>query len=395
MREAMTYARVMMVDRPLDPVLEVTAFISDWIRRHGFYPTFQFNGVRGCPGFRLVMNLLKRDILLRSLDVPETNCLDTLTKRLDGPGVVARGQSLAVNSHEALDTLPLLHHQPRDKGRYLTSFIGCLENDDGTWNLGFYRAYVAGPRRLVVFMDARTDAHRIVESGLKRASAVPITLFNGGPLACYLAAAAKLPADLDSFEAAARLQGRPLAIDRTNFPPAPTESEIVIRGVVTANREIEAPFGEFKGYYCAPTLSPVLEVEQIEVRDEPSCLGLFCGKESGLTLMSLQNEMLLFAHLKSLGFSVESVDYPLSAKGEFLTLIQTPRPSLDLLDAAMAFDQRSKMFVVSESSDNLLGEMAIFPLHSRLAPHIRHGRREGERVGVVCERSTGYDWVEY
>ncbi|UPT92169.1 UbiD family decarboxylase (plasmid) [Bradyrhizobium barranii subsp. apii] len=395
MREALTYARVMMVDRPIDPVLGVTSFVSDWINRHGFYPTFQFNDILGCPGFRLVMNLLKREILLRSLDVPAKASLATLTQRLSGTGVVMRSPSLAVNLRASLDTLPLLHHQPRDKGRYLTSFIGCLESEDGTWNLGFYRAYVAGPRKLVIFMDARTDGHRIVNDGLKRASAVPITLFNGGPLACYLAAAAKLPVDLDSFEAAARLGGHALDLDRTNYPPAPTESEIVIRGVVTSRRETEAPFGEFKGYYCAPTLSPVIEVEQIKVRDEPSCLGLFCGKESGLTLMSLQNEMLLFAHLTSLGFVVDSITYPLTAKGEFLSLIRTPQPSVDLLDAAMAFDQRCKMFVVSEAGENLLGELAIFPLHSRLAPHIRHGRREGERVGIVCDRSVAYDWVEY
>lgn len=395
MREALTYARVMMVDRPIDPVLEVTAFVSDWIKRHGFYPTFQFNDIRGCPGFRLVMNLLKRDVLLRGLDVPAEASLATLTQRLGGAGVVTRARSLAFNSLASLDALPLLHHQPRDKGRYLTSFIGCLESEDGSWNLGFYRAYVAGPRKLVIFMDARTDGHRIVDRGLKRADAVPITLFNGGPLACYLAAAAKLPADLDSFEAAARLRGRPLDLDVTNYPPAPSESEIVIRGVVTNRRETEAPFGEFKGYYCAPTLSPVIEVEQITARDQPAHLGLFCGKESGLTLMSLQNEMLLFAHLTSLGFAIDSVSYPLAAKGEFLALIRTPQPSVDLLDAAMAFDQRCKMFVVSEAAENLLGEMAVFPLHSRLAPHIRHGRHEGDRIGVICDPSVAYDWVEY
>jgi len=396
MREAMTYARVTMVDRPLEAALEVTAFISDWIRRHGAYPTFQFNRIVGAPGFRLVMNLLKREVLLRSLDVASHGALEVIARRLVGRGALYRGRSLAINRLADLDALPLLQHQPRDKGRYLTSFIGCLRDDNALCNLGFYRAYVAGPRRLVIFMDPRTDAHRIVEAGLRRGGAVPITLFNGGPLACYLAGAAKLPPDIDSFEAAARLQARPLTLDSTDYPPAPIDSEIVIRGVVTAEQDREAPFGEFKGYYCAETSSPVIEVEQIETRHDPLCLGLFCGKESGLTLMAMQNEILLYAHLRDLGFAVDQVSYPLAAKAEFLALIQTPSPSADLLDAAMAFDPRCKMFVVSESAaDRLLAETAIFPLQGRIVPHIRRGRQEGSRIGILCRRETAYDWVEY
>jgi 4-hydroxy-3-polyprenylbenzoate decarboxylase len=394
MREALEFGRVFMVDRPLDPVLEVTVFISAWIKRWGSYPTFQFNNLVGCPDFRLVMNLLKRNILLSSLDVEEGNYLEAFRRRLARPGLLSRGESAAQNIRADLQALPILHHQPRDKGRYLTSFIGCMENDDGTTNLGFYRALLAGPRKLVIFMDPRTDGYRIVSGKQGASNSVPITLFNGGPLACYLAAAAKLPSDFDSFDAAARLQSRPLVLDRTDYPPAPVESEIVIRGVVTKEREIEAPFGEFKGYYCAPTVSPVVQVEQIAVRDDPILLGLFCGKESGLTLMALQNEMFLHAHLTSLGFTVDVVSYPLSAKGEFLAIIQSAAPSTELLDAAMAFDQRCKLFVVSERCDGLLGEMSVFPLEARLATHIRRGRPEGERVGVVCRRVGEYDWVE-
>jgi 4-hydroxy-3-polyprenylbenzoate decarboxylase len=396
MREAMTYARVTMVDRPLDAMLEVTAFVSDWIRRHGAYPTFQFNQIVGAPGFRLVMNLLKRDVLLRSLDVPAQGALDVIARRLASRGTLHRDHSLATDLRADLDALPLLQHQPRDKGRYLTSFIGSLRDRNGLCNLGFYRAYVAGPRRLVIFMDPRTDAHRIVEAGLERGPTVPITLFNGGPLACYLAAAAKLPADIDSFDAAARLQSRPLTLDAIDYPPAPVDSEIVIRGVVTTERDSEAPFGEFKGYYCAETRSPVVEVEQIATRGDPLCLGLFCGKESGLTLMAMQNEILLYAHLRELGFAVESVSYPLAAKAEFLAIIRTPSPSADLLDAAMAFDPRCKMFVVSESADDrLLAETAIFPLQGHIVPHIRRGRQEGSRIGILCRREALYDWVEY
>jgi 2,5-furandicarboxylate decarboxylase 1 len=396
MRDALRSAKVMVVDRPMDPILGVTAFISEWIKRHGFYPTFQFNNVKGSPRFSLIMNLLKREILLQNMSVNADACLQTLADRMEGTGSVRPGRGLAGDRLSSLHDLPVLQHQPRDRGRYLTSFIGCLKDPaDGKFNLGFYRALVSDAQQIVLFIDPRTDAHRIVSAGLQQEAGVPITLFNGGPLSCYLAAAAKLPNTIDSFDAAARLQARPLHIDQTNFPPAPVESEIVIRGVIGKQRLPEAPFGEFKGYYCAPTSGPVVDIQQIDVRENPYYLGLFCGKESGLTLMSMQNEILLFSHLRKCGFAVSAVRYPLNAYAEFLALIETPEPSAELLDAAMAFDQRCKMFVVAEAIDNAPGELAIFPFESRRLEHVKRGRRDGERIGVVSKRSVAHQWVEY
>jgi 2,5-furandicarboxylate decarboxylase 1 len=395
-RDALSCAKVMIVDRPLDPILGVTEFISDWIKRHGFYPTFQFNNVSGSPGFRLIMNLLKRDILLQNMNVTAAAWLRTFAERLQTSGSVQSGQSLARHQLSSMYDLPVLQHQPRDKGRYLTSFVGCLKDPSGNaYNLGFYRALVTDALQIVLSIDPRTDAHRIVSAGLQQDGGVPITLFNGGPLCCYLAAAAKLPDTIDSFDAAARLQGRALRIDQSNFPPAPVEAEVVIRGVVTERRLAEAPFGEFKGYYCAPSSGPAVDVQQIHFRQDPYYLGLFCGKESGLTLMSMQNEFLLFSHLRKCGFEVGDVHYPLRAFGEFFTLIETPSPSLELLDAAMEFDQRSKVFIVGEQLRNVAGELSIFPFQSRNAAYVKRGRAEGERIGVVCRRSVKHQLVEY
>ena len=396
MRDALRSARVMVVERPLDPVLGITAFIGDWIKRHGFYPTFQFNKVEGSPNVRLIMNLLKRDVLLRAMNVESGSVLQTLSDRMELPGSVRSSRSQAVHRLASLGDLPVLQHQPGDRGRYLTSFVGCMKDPaDGTFNLGFYRALVCSGQQIVLHIDPRTDAHRIVEAGLRDNGGVPITLFNGGPLSCYLAAASKLPNGIDSFDAAARLQARPLTVDRTNFPPAPVESEIVIRGVVGDHRLPEAPFGEFKGYYCAPTTGPVVDIQQIDTRTEPYYLGLFCGKESGLTLMSIQNEILLFSHLKKCGFAVSAVRYPLQAYGEFLTLIETPEPSSDMLAAAMAFDRRSKMFVVAEQIADLPGELAIFPFAVHRSEYVKRGVAEGDRIGVVTKRSVPHQWVEY
>jgi 4-hydroxy-3-polyprenylbenzoate decarboxylase len=266
---------------------------------------------------------------------------------------------------------------------------------DGSTNLGFYRALVAGERELVLFMDPRTHAYRICEEGLAASLEVPITLFNGGPLSTYLAAAAKLPYDFDSFEAAARLSGRSISIDRTAFPPAPADAEIVLRGFVTRQRRDEAPFGEFKGYYCPRTRSPLVRIERVLIRDDASYLGLFCGKESGLTLMALQNEILMLAHLRGAGFPIVSVRYPLAMFGEYAAIIVSTDPSREMVRAAMEFDPRAKVVVAMESDGDVFRETAVFPAEADLLPYMRRGHQEGHRLGLLCRRATDYDWVEY
>lgn len=394
MRDALDFAKLIVVDRPLDPVLEVTRYIADWIRRFGHEPVFRFDAVRGSPGIPLVMNLLTRDILLRTLRVDDS--IGELVDRLEAPGVVVPRDSDATRCVAGLSALPLLHHQPGDAGKYLTAFIGCLTDaDGGRHNLGFYRAQVVGERELLLFADPRTDAHRIIAAGLGERDGVPITLFNGGPLSAYLAAAAKIPPDLDSFEAAARLQGSPFDVDHSAYPPAPAGAEIVLRGMVTREIRDEGPFGEFKGYYSAPTRSPLVRIDSIRTRPDPWCLGLFCGKQSGLTLMALQNEILLFAHLRRLGFAVRSVRYPLAAFGEYAAVIASDSPSAEMLDAAMAFDTRAKMVVVAHDTGDIASEFAIFPTDARLRPYRRHGRTEGKQVGLISARTSGYRWTEY
>ena len=171
------------------------------------------------------------------MNVTAAAWLRTFAERLQTSGSVQSGQSLARHQLSSMYDLPVLQHQPRDKGRYLTSFVGCLKDPSGSaYNLGFYRALVTDALQIVLYVDPRTDAHRIVSAVCSKTAASRSTSFNGGPLCCYLAAAAKLPDTIDSFDAAARLQGRALRIDQSNFPPAPVEAEVVIRGVVTERR---------------------------------------------------------------------------------------------------------------------------------------------------------------
>ncbi|WP_380785922.1 UbiD family decarboxylase [Sphingomonas sp. R86521] len=395
MREALRAAKLFRVDRPVDPDLGVTRFLSDWQRRTGDEPCFLFTDITGSP-LPLAMNLPTRAALLAEMglaDAPDP--IAQLADRLATPAPPVFAPSLATRDIASLADLPLLRHQPGDVGKYLTAFVGALaDGERGGTNLGFYRGLVAGPREIVLFMDPRTDAHRIVTAGLAHAPRVPITLFNGGPLSVYLAAAAKLPATIDSFDAAARFAGQDLVLAGGDYPSAPAEARIVIEGHVTRERRTEAPFGEFKGYYSDATDSPVVVVDRIRVRDDAICLGLFCGKTSGLTLMALQNEILLFDHLRSAGFAVDSVRYPLDGFGEYLAVVESAAPSQAMVAAALDFDPRAKLVVVGHPGIDVLKEAIVYPAEVERRPYIRRGKQEGHRIGMLCDRRGDYRWTE-
>ncbi len=398
MRDALKNVKLFVVNNSVSAELEVTNYISEWIRRHRYFPTFIFNNIKESPGFSLVMNLIKRETILNSLSYNEKDIkISDLSNRLNSEKAeILYNTSLAKNDIDSVLRLPVLKHQPREGGRYLTSFVGSLvDPGTGMTNLGFYRALVKDDKRLVIFMDQRTDAYKIVKNYGQNGIDAPITLFNGGPPVLYLAAAANVPSSIDSYAWASKLSASPITIDETAFPSAPFDAEIVIHGRILRSVDREGPFGEFKGYYCEPTISPVLEIDSVEYRDQPTQLGIFCGKESGLTLMSLPNELLMYQHFASHEIEVEDIQYPLDGLGEFITLIQYAYPSKEILDIAMKYDKRTKMIVVAQDISNILNEMTIYELNVHSSHYIKRGEKHGSRLGIIVDRTKQYDWVEY
>ena len=397
MREALDRSKVFVVERPLDPDLEITRFVGEWIRRHGEQPAFFFRSPKRYPDFPVVMNLFKRSNLLASLRVDEENHLAELGDRMAQSGLRPEPQSaLFTRQLRGLSELPALRHQPREPAPYLTSFITCLRQPDhGTINTGFYRTMIQGDRSAVIFMDARTHAHAIVKREWEVRGAVPVTMFVGGSPAHAVVAASNLPDDLDSFEAACRLLQRrvPLFGDGY-FPPAPADAEVVIHGHILPKVAPEGPFGEFKGYYCTPTRSPILQVDAVRCRPDAHYLGLFCGKESGLTLMALPNEILMYQSLRQRGFDIQDVRYPLVGLGEFITLIRTPRPRPEIADAALELDRRTKAVVVLEAFDDVLGDLSTFDFGAVATPYIKRQQPHGDRLALVVPRQP-QDHVEY
>ncbi|WP_246018823.1 UbiD family decarboxylase [Saccharothrix australiensis] len=385
------------VDRePVSTRVELARRLAERERAAGRRPTVLFTDLVEHPGRCVLGNPYPRGAVLTALGVDHDTWLPDLAARLSGasPGWAAVPCPPGFDRLSGLADLPVVQHRPGDAGPYVTAGVGVTTRPDGTGvNLGVYRIQVVSGDEGRIFLDPRTDGHRNLTAWLAAGRPMPISVFLGANPAHLLVAASRLPAEGDDYDVVGRLLGR--RVEVTGSPPVPVEATHVIGGHVLGRTAEEGPFGEFKGYYVDARRSNVLRVDHVRARPGAAWPTIVAGAESGLTMMSLQNEYLMYAHLTGLGFPVRSVRYPLSARGEFLALVTTDEPTHDVLEAAMRFDVRTKVVLCGPDLTSVWQSVATFGFGTRVEPYRRKGVVEGERIGLVLDIPPAGRPVEY
>ncbi|WWO96968.1 MAG: UbiD family decarboxylase [Candidatus Dasytiphilus stammeri] len=402
MRNLLSYISVQKVEQLLSPNLEVSKYLHDKYHNLVNYPITIFNKIMCKSNIPYVDNLLKRKIIFKGLEMTEKNYLKKFYNRINRlpPGYhncayQNNTNNLILSSYSLLD-LPFLKYQPQDAGRYLTSFILCIEDINGISNLGFYRGEIKNHNTIAIFIDRRTDAFRILTECLQRRKKSYISLFNGGPIATYISAASKISATIDSYLFANALSPSAITLLKNNpYPAVPSTSEIVLYGYTEGKKIQEGPFCEFKGYYSDKTYSYEVKINQIYTRQDPYFFGIFCGKESGLNLMQFQNETFMFHQLLKHHVAVKRVIYPLNYFAEFCTIIETEIPTIEILKLAMNYDYRSKLFFIVRNADTIFSDLAIFNFSLLKDSYIKHGVKIGNRIGIMLDNRNNYEWSEY
>ncbi|MEU7576863.1 UbiD family decarboxylase [Streptomyces sp. NPDC041068] len=373
-------------DAPISTRVEAARTLADIEKAHGSRPTVVFTHLTERPGARVLCHPYPRDVLLAALTTTEERHLAEMSDRLAGPVPTAPapgGEPVKrLELPGLLDELPILQHRPGDAGPYVTAGVGVTTRPDGSGvNLGFYRIQVVGPDRARIFLDPRTDGHRNLLAWLETGRPMPVSIFLGADPAVTVVAASRLPAEGDDYDIASRLVGHRIGIGGS--PPVPDDATHVITGTVHEETEVEGPFGEFKGYYAEARRSNVLSVSTVSATPGAPFPTIVAGAESGLTLMSFQNEYLMYAHLRGAGYPIRSVRYSLRARGEFVAYIETDEPSDTLVREAMAFDVRSKVIICGPELANPGQALATYGFTTRTEPYYRKGRVEGERIGLA------------
>ncbi len=167
----------------------------------------------------------------------------------------------------SLDDLPMVKQWSQDGGFFLTLPLVYTEHPDhGSHNLGMYRMQRYDGKQTGMHWQIHKGGGFHYSLAEKQGSALPVTVFLGGPPALILSAIAPLPENVGELLLTSLLQGKKLQMTGAveNGHPLVAQAEFALVGRVPAShRRPEGPFGDHYGYYSLKHPYPVFQIEHI------------------------------------------------------------------------------------------------------------------------------------
>jgi len=153
-------------------------------------------------------------------------------------------------------------------------------DDDDVENVGCYRLQVKGPNRLGIQTVPQHDIAIQLAHAEERGEDLPVAVTVGNEPLIMLMAATPLLYNQLEYKMAAVMQGQPYRVVKTaRGLDVPWGSEYVLEGrILSRQREVEGPFGEFPGYYSGCHLYPVIEIDRVSHRRNPIYESVYVGR---------------------------------------------------------------------------------------------------------------------
>lgn len=211
---------------------------------------------------------------------------------------------------------PIVRHHAMDPAPYIDMTPVMKDPEQGFYNVAFLRNMVKGPRRLGIHMSPRHN-WQIHRKNEEKKRPTPVAIVVSHHPAFYLGALNVSPFGVDDYARIGAIMGEPLRLTASetwgkDFM-VPADAEIVIEGhVLPKVREVEAPFGEFTGYYGPQRLRPVIEVTAITHRRNAVFQHVFVGHRDNWVLGGIPKEGSLFNLIRGIVPTVKAVHFPIS-----------------------------------------------------------------------------------
>src|SRR5262249_26713916 len=256
-------------------------------------PLLLFDSISGYPkGFRIATNVLataRRFALALGLptELPKLEILrawreKTRNLKPFSPVEVSSGpvtENVLANDRIDLGIFPTPKWHEHDGGRYIgTGDMVITKDPDSGWiNVGTYRASVAGKNRLTLWIIDHKHGKQIARKYWQAKRACPVAIVLGCEPATWAAAPSASKAGVSEYDYAGALRGEPVEVIPAPLSglPVPATSEIVIEGEMPSpeeDSEMEAPFGEWPGYYTHRGKECVVRVKNVLHRNDPIVL---------------------------------------------------------------------------------------------------------------------------
>jgi UbiD family decarboxylase len=239
---------------------------------------------------------------------------------LSPPEIISSGavQEVTIGGSEIdAGVLPISRHFEQDAGRYIGSgILVCKDPDTGVRNLSFQRLQLKGPNRFGASLHSRGHIWEHLQRAEARGQNLEVAVVIGAHPAVYLAAAAKVAMEVDEYDIAGGLLGRPLDLVKckTIDIEVPAEAEIVLEGEILADEhEDEGPYGEYTGYATSRSTRNLFVVKAITRRTEPIFLDIIPGYSTEHLLLGRSaKEAQVFHRLKEVVPNLKAINYPRS-----------------------------------------------------------------------------------
>ncbi len=242
-------------------------------------------------GKRGVMNLTStRAALATALDVPEEELVPRLAAcRYDG--MVTDNGELAMQPVN-LDAIPIMHHFPKDAGRYITAGV-VFSAYNGVENASVHRMLQKGTDKLVARLVEGRHTHTLLNQALKDGQRLPVAIAIGLHPLVMFASCSRVPQGME-LPFAAELLGGEIRVKRLPNGIRVPEAEIILEGYIGEETCEEGPFVDITGTYDPVRIQPVIHLTGMHIRDDPIYHGILPAGDEHKLLMGAPYEPLIY-----------------------------------------------------------------------------------------------------
>ena len=238
-------------------------------------------------GRRAVMNLTaSRTALSLALGIDENVMVKTLADaKFDGK-IIEEG-TLPMKKPD-LSKIPIMHHFPKDAGKYLTSAI-VFSRWDGTENASIHRMLVLDNHRVAARLVEGRHTHVMLKKALSKGEKLPVAVTIGTHPAVTFASCTRVPIGME-LPFAAELMGGTLKVKRCSNGVLVPDAEIVLEGFITAELTEEGPFVDITGTYDPVRMQHIIEFTGMYTKPDFIYHGILPGGDEHKMLMGAPYE---------------------------------------------------------------------------------------------------------
>ncbi|MFQ5852112.1 MAG: UbiD family decarboxylase [Candidatus Binatia bacterium] len=304
------------VKRPVDKDTELSAVIKRV--QTDLNKAILFENVKGS-NFKVAGNLYGgRDKLARILGVKQEDVLtEWIRLSKSEPIKPVRTDSAPcqeVIHKDKIDVsgiLPVPYQYRGDAAPFLNAAIVVARDPKTeTYNASFNRMQLREGNRLGIQLVINMDLYFIHKEAEQRGEPVEVAAILSPDPYVLLAAATRVPREVDELEYAGALAGSPTKLVgcKTVNLEVPASAEIVIEGRILPNSYLdEGPMGEVLQYYGSASPKPVFEVSAITHRREAVFETILTGTIEDHTLCGLPIEAEMLPMLQKLAPCVRNI----------------------------------------------------------------------------------------